>query len=74
MIENAQKMNQLTDVSSSGADFFIKLFNLKLFMNKTVHELVSGYDDPLMTLAKLTKLSSSDLTKKDKFSIVSSVR
>ena len=71
MIENAQKMNQLTDVSSSGADFFIKLFNLKLFMNKTVHELVSGYDDPLMTLAKL---SSSDLSKKDKFSIVSSVR
>lgn len=70
MIENAQKMNHLTGVST-GADFFIKLFNLKLFMNKTVHELVSGYDDPLMTLAKL---SSSDITKKDKFSIVSSVR
>ena len=66
MIESTQKMDQL----SSASDFLIKLFKLELFMTKTVHELVSGYDD---ALGALSKISAQGISKKEKFSLVNSV-
>lgn len=69
MIELSQKLsNGLIDSNTN--DFFIKLFNSQLFVNKTVAELVHGYEDPLMTLAYVL---FPGLVKTNKFSLMNGV-
>lgn len=51
-------------------DFFFKFFDTNLFVTRTVGELISGYNDPLMSLAN-TFLPS--LIKEEKFSLMNGV-
>lgn len=54
----------------SMVDDLFKVLDTKLFETKTVKELIEGYKDPLMALAKLFM---PDLIKNDEFSIVNGV-
>jgi hypothetical protein len=51
-------------------DLLLKLFGTELFLTKTVEELISGYQDPLMAMAK-TFLPA--VVKDDKFSLLNGV-
>jgi len=51
-------------------DFVLKLLGTELFLTKTVGELISGYKDPLMTMAK-TFLPG--VVKDDEFSLLNGV-
>jgi len=57
-------------VDSNTKDFFIKLFNSQLFVNKTVGQLIQGYNDPLISLAYVL---FPNLVKTDKFSLMNGV-
>lgn len=48
----------------------LKLLGTKLFETKTVKELIGGYKDPLMALAKMFE---PELIKDDEFSLVNGV-
>ena len=52
-------------------DLLLKLFGTELFLTKTVGELISGYKDPLMSMAK-TFLPA--VVKDDEFSLLNGVR
>ena len=52
-------------------DDLLRLLNTKLFITKTVGELISGYQDPLMALAKMFL---PEVIKDDKFSLINGVR
>ena len=69
MIEISQKLTSGL-IDSNTRDFFIKLFDSQLFVNKTVAQLIHGYNDPLMTLANAL---FPDLVKVDKFSLMNGV-
>ena len=69
MIELSQSLtNGLLD--STANDLVFKLFGTSLFVTRTVSELISGYSDPLMSLAN-TFLPS--LVKEEKFSLMNGV-
>ena len=57
-------------IFSKTNDFFFKLLDTELFVTRTVGELISGYNDPLMDLAN-TFLPS--LIKENKFSLMNGV-
>jgi hypothetical protein len=69
MIEVASKM-QSKEFVPAMVDDLLRLFNTKLFLTKTVGELISGYQDPLMALAKLFL---PEVIKDDKFSLINGV-
>lgn len=48
-------------------DATLKLYNESLFMTKTVGELISGYEDPLL---KIAKKFLPQIVKDDKFSLI----
>lgn len=45
-------MKDRTDYSQMGVNTLIKILDVKLFFTKSVGQLIKGYDDPLMKLAK----------------------
>ncbi len=48
----------------------LKLSNSKLFVKKTIKELISGYDDPLLTIANTF---FPNMVKNKKFSLLNGV-
>ena len=69
MVEVASKMHSKELVPSLVNDL-LKLLGVKLFETKTVKELISGYKDPLMALAKMFE---PGLIKDDEFSLINGV-
>jgi hypothetical protein len=57
-------------IGANTNDFFFKFLDTDLFVTRTVGELISGYNDPLMSLAN-TFLPS--LIKEEKFSLMNGV-
>ena len=69
MIEVASRMHSKEFVPAMVNDL-LRLLDTKLFETKTVKELIGGYKDPLMALAKMFE---PELIKDDEFSIVNGV-
>lgn len=69
MIEVSSKMHS-KEILPSMVNDLLKLLGTKLFETKTVGELIKGYKDPLMSLAKMFL---PEVIKDDKFSIVNGV-
>ena len=61
LIETSMHLNSKV-IAPELVNLMLKALNTKLFVTKTVGELISGYKDPLMSLAKrfLPKLITSD--------------
>ena len=57
-------------IGANTNDFFFKLLETDLFVTRTVGELISGYNDPLMSLANIFLPS---LIKEEKFSLMNGV-
>ena len=57
-------------IDSTTNDFFFKLFGTTLFITGTVGELISGYNDPLMSLANAFLPS---IVNEKKFSLINGV-
>lgn len=51
MINSIMK-NDDSDFTATGINSLLNLQNIKLFVTKSVKELIAGYEDPLMKLAK----------------------
>ena len=56
--------------SSFASSLLFDLFDLQLFINKTIKEIIYGYDDDLMYLASIFE---SEKIKSSKFSILNGV-
>ena len=56
-------------LSSMGINALINLLDVKLFITKTVGQLINGYEDQLMTLAK----NFVPNVKESKFSLIGGV-
>lgn len=69
MIEFASHGKSKT-IEPLAVDLLLKLFGTELFLTKTVGELISGYKDPLMAMAK-TFLPA--VVKDDEFSLLNGV-
>ena len=69
MIETAIK-GKSKELEPLAVDFVLKILNTKLFETKTAGELINGYKDPLMTLAKIFL---PKIIKDDKFSLINGV-
>ena len=65
LVEESTRFSE--KLGPSIANFLFDLFGTTLFVTKTVGELICGYEDPLMELAK--KFLPS-LIKEDKFSLL----
>ncbi len=70
MIEGSLKGN-LQNFTAEGINLIFKLFGTKIFITKTVKELISGYKDPLLTIAKQI---IPNVVKSDLFSMLNGVR
>lgn len=70
MIE-VSSYSQSKEIIPIAVNDLLKLLNTQLFLTKTVKELIEGYKDPLMTLAKAFL---PGVVKDDKFSIVNGVK
>ena len=61
-------------ISKSGSAFFmagmLPLFSVTLFVKRTVNELLTGYDDPLLNLGKF---ANPKQVKTSKFSLMNDV-
>jgi hypothetical protein len=68
MIENTLKSNNIIEMMLTNELF--KVLKTKLFISKTVKELISGYADPLMSMAHIL---SPNKVKDDKFSLLNGV-
>lgn len=69
MIEQILR-NKFKNIESEFLNSLLKLMNIKLFVTKTVGELISGYQDPLL---KLAKTFEPNIVKSDKFSLLNDV-
>lgn len=69
MVEVASRMHS-KDLVPAIVNDLLKLLGTKLFETKTVKELIGGYKDPLMALAKMFE---PELIKDDEFSLVNGV-
>lgn len=65
MIEDATR----TGVAFLMAGMF-QIFNVKLFISKTVNELITGYNDPLLNLGRMADPSK---VKSNQFSLLNGV-
>ena len=54
------------DIDPYYVDLITKIFGSEIFISKTVNELISGYHDPLMSIAKTIL---PNLIRDDKFSL-----
>lgn len=69
MIEKMSKMDS-KDSSPSMVNYLLDFLETRLFVTRSVGEIISGYNDPLMELAKM---SMPKVVKDDKFSLMSGV-
>ena len=60
MIDSALKGTHET-LKAEVLNLFLKTAGIKLFNTRTVKELISGYVDPLMTMAKLAGYADTDV-------------
>jgi hypothetical protein len=65
LVEESTRLSE--SFGSEVANALFALFGTELFVTKTVDELIAGYEDPLMALAKQFLPA---LIKDDKFSLV----
>ena len=57
-------------IGSDFNDMFFKYYDTTLFNTRTARDLITGYNDPLMSIANLVMPA---LVKEDKFSLVNGV-
>lgn len=64
----------IEQVSKEGMEFLVsgmlQIFNIKLFMTKTVRELIVGYNDPLLNMARF---ADPKKVKSSKFGLLDEV-
>ena len=70
MIEIASK-GRFKNIEQTAVDAVIRLFGSKLFETKTVGQLISGYNDPLMTIANILL---PQVVKDKQFSLINGVK
>jgi hypothetical protein len=68
MIEIGSRVSPV--IAPEAVNAMLKLFKTKLFVTKTAGELISGYEDPLM---KMAKTFLPKVIKDDKFSLLNGV-
>ena len=68
MIEIGSRVSPV--IAPEAVNSMLKLFKTKLFITKTAGELISGYEDPLM---KMAKTFLPKVIKDDKFSLLNGV-
>jgi hypothetical protein len=69
MIHSTMKNNNENDYSHIGINSLFNMLSIKFFVTKSIRQLISGYKDPLMNLAKNFV---SDV-KESKFSLLTGV-
>lgn len=70
MIHSVMKDNDNdNNLSYLGVNALMKMLDIKLFVTKTIGQLINGYDDPLMSLAK----NFVPNVKESKFSLMNGV-
>ena len=70
VIELGKKLLGSGPASTGAIDFAFKLLNTPLFVTKTAGQLITGYDDPLVTLAHTI---APNLVKQAQFGLLNGV-
>ena len=58
------------DLTAEAINLIFKIFRTKIFITKTVEELITGYEDPLL---KIAKKYLPNVVTDDKFSMLNGV-
>ena len=70
MMEVATKGGVKSSLTIEAVNMMLAMFGEKLFVTKTAGELISGYNDPLMTVAKVFM---PGIIKSNRFSLMNGV-